>query len=42
MQLKLKSVIASAVLSTVLVSSAYAVEPGQKVDNFRLVDQHGQ
>lgn len=42
MQLKLKSAVASALLATALMSSAYAVEPGQKVDNFRLVDQRGQ
>jgi peroxiredoxin len=42
MQLKLRSVVASAVLATALMSSAYALEPGQKVDNFRLVDQRGQ
>jgi peroxiredoxin len=42
MQLKLKFVVASALLATVLMSSAYAIEPGQKVDNFRLVDQRGQ
>jgi peroxiredoxin len=44
MQLKLSPLKATAMgwLATALVSTAFAVEPGQKVDNFRLVDHRGQ
>lgn len=42
MQLKLKAVIATALFTTALTSTAFAIEPGQKVDNFRLTDQRGQ
>jgi peroxiredoxin len=41
MQLKVKT-IAAAWLASALMSTAFAAEPGQKVDNFRLVDQRGQ
>jgi peroxiredoxin len=40
--LKLRLAVATALLSGVLMSTAFAAEPGQKVDNFRLVDQLGQ
>jgi peroxiredoxin len=43
MQLKFSPLKAMAVwLATTLSSAAFAVEPGQKVDNFRLVDHRGQ
>jgi peroxiredoxin len=42
MQLKLVSAVATAWLATALASAAFAIEPGQKVDNFRLVDQRGE
>ena len=46
MQLKFSplttSLVAVAWLGTALTSTAFAVEPGQKVDNFRLVDHRGE
>ena len=42
MQLKFRSAVATALLATALMSTAFALEPGQKVDNFRLTDQRGQ
>ena len=44
MQLKLSPLKATAMgwLATALISTAFALEPGQKVDNFRLVDHRGQ
>ena len=38
----LRAVVASACLATALTSTAFAIEPGQKVDDFRLVDHRGQ
>lgn len=44
MQLKFSPLkfMATAGLVAALASTAFAVEPGQKIDNFRLVDHHGQ
>jgi peroxiredoxin len=46
MQIKLSPLKATAMaigwLANALVSTAFAVEPGQQVDNFRLVDHRGQ
>jgi len=43
MQLKLTlTAVVAAWLGTTLMSTALAVEPGQKVDNFRLVDHRGE
>lgn len=42
MQLKLIPAVATAWLATTLASPAFAVDPGQKIDNFRLVDQRGE
>jgi peroxiredoxin len=42
MQLKFKSLLASAWLATALASSAFALEPGNKVQNFRLIDHRGE
>jgi len=41
MQLKLR-VMAAAWMATALTSTAFAAEPGQKIDNFRLADQRGE
>ena len=40
--MQLKTLLAAACLASVLTGPAFAVEPGQKVDNFRLVDHRGQ
>jgi peroxiredoxin len=40
--MQLKSMMAVAWVATALTSTAFAVEPGQKVDNFNLADHRGQ
>jgi peroxiredoxin len=42
MQLKVMMALAIAWLATASVSTAFAIEPGQKVDNFRLIDHRGE